>query len=73
MITNYSRHGFLLAGAATGVSMTLATGESETADAAATSAKLGTTTNPFPGFAAETVKTSGTTIHVSMMWHHVDA
>jgi hypothetical protein len=44
--------------------MTLATGESETADAAATSAKLGTTTNPFPGFTAETVKTSGTTIHV---------
>ncbi|HEY2532440.1 MAG TPA: alpha/beta hydrolase [Xanthobacteraceae bacterium] len=63
-VTNYSRRRFLLTGAAAGLSLPLATGESQTADAAATSAREETTTNLFPGFAAETVNTSGTTIYV---------
>jgi haloacetate dehalogenase len=58
-----SRRGFLLAGAATGLSLPLAIGKSKTA-AAATSDNQGTTARLFPGFTAETVKTSGTTIYV---------
>ena len=62
--TNYSRRRFLLAGAAAGLSLPVANGQTEVARADASSAKSAITTKLFPGFAAETVKTNGTTIHV---------
>jgi haloacetate dehalogenase len=62
--TDYSRRGFLLSATAAGLSVPLATAGSHTADAAATSAREKTTAALFPGFTAETVKTSGTTINV---------
>jgi len=50
---NFSRRGFLLAGAATGLSLPFANGEGQAAGASGF----------FPGFSAELIETSGTTIH----------
>jgi haloacetate dehalogenase len=62
--TNYSRRCFLLAGAASGLSLSLASGQAVRAFADESLAKSEITTKLFPGFTAETVKTSGTSIHV---------
>jgi haloacetate dehalogenase len=63
---NFSRRGFLLAGAAAGISSTLSNDKVEAAPAGTgpDSVNNEITAELFPGFAAETVKTSGTNIHV---------
>jgi len=62
--TYHSRRGFLLAGAAAGLSLPVADGQTEVAPADVSAAKSPISNKLFPGFAAETVKTNGTTVHV---------
>jgi haloacetate dehalogenase len=59
---NYSRRRLLLAGAATGLSLTVANEHVEAADAGAAKGEI--TQELFPGFATETVETAGATINV---------
>jgi hypothetical protein len=71
-VTHFSRRRFLLAGAAVGASLPFADREAEAAGADLPEprrhlggmVKQKTAMNFFPGFSAESVKTSGTTIHV---------
>jgi alpha/beta hydrolase fold len=72
--SNFSRRGILRAGVAASLSLPFANGEGEAAGVgglkpkdfvhSTTSAKEETTITFFPGFSAETIQTSGTTIHV---------
>jgi pimeloyl-ACP methyl ester carboxylesterase len=71
-VTHFSRRRFLLAGAAVGASLPFADRGAEAAGADLPEprrhlggmVKQKTAMNFFPGFSAESVKTSGTTIHV---------
>lgn len=72
--SNFSRRGILRVGVAASLSLPFANGEGEAAGVgglkpkdfvhSTTSAKEETTITFFPGFSAETIQTSGTTIHV---------